>query len=224
MWQLLKAELEYHKRIFPGFLTLVVIIGLLEINSFAEDLSKNFLFFLTMFLLLQNWNALRNKENRDFQNVQLPLPIRRIALERIIMIFAAFVLLVGTHVLLQFLLARDVDYVRPLIAFALILTGFSIYYLMRDLMVPVLRRFGLTKTKIKWGLVISMVAFNILGIFFFLGFSPSEEPPALLRIFSQFIRFVQGANASDLGNFFVPALIFAALTIFSFGKRKSYFE
>ncbi len=224
MWRILKAELDYHKRLFAGFVGFVILLGFYAANSFIEDLSPNYILFLMMFLLLQNWNTLRNKERRDFQIVQLPVSIGLIALARIVMIFIVFVMLVGPFTLMQFLLTRSVDYIHSLIGLGIILMGFSIYYIMRDQILLFLRKMGITQSKMRWGLAVSFLALNFLGIFFFIKTSKTGSPPVSLDALVQFIRFIKGARPQDLVKFFVPAITFACLTVISFSKRRSYFE
>lgn len=224
MWHILKAEFNYHKKIFLGFFGFLPFICFHAINPILEDLSANYLIFMLIFLMLQNWNTFRNKENRERQHIRLPLSIKKIALARIFMIIIPCLGFIGFYSLIYSLLAGPIDHIRLLISFSMILLGFSIYFIIRDLFLSFFRKIGFTKNRIVIGLVLIMLGLNLLGIFFFTRTTNTGAPPVNMELLAKFVRFLQGADMYVATKFIVSSLALASSTLFSFGRRRSYLD
>jgi len=223
MIKILCAEMRYHRHLFMIYIILTIAVPFLE--RALEDGGRFYLAML-LFLLIQNWLALKSKEKRDRLLVILPLPIVSIAAMRLIMILVgAFVLVLfykGMHAILgiQGHANYPVTPWRIVHYYSVVLFMFSIYFIATDLIAPRMRersQFEVIKERFLQILMGLALLLNIFGIYAML-----KRPDFLITVFELlYVRnpFIETANVQL---FLVFSVFLAALSVVSFGRRKNY--
>ncbi|MFQ5769025.1 MAG: hypothetical protein ACE5HX_00710 [bacterium] len=224
MLNLLKAEFKYHKTIFIVYLSLIPLISIQACYSVIVDLSANYVMGMLMLALLQNWIASRNKERRERKYTLLPISIWKIALTRI-----SFIMLTCTgawvaYFLMTFFIkpAVSLNHTRFILILGLMLIMFSIYYVLRDLLLDFFNRIGWTKDKRKMAAVVIVLGLTLflMGTFIFaLRTEGTATPPSsLIKIIRYFLYDNPFTECIVLG------MILVMISIFTFNHRKSYLE
>jgi hypothetical protein len=132
MWRIARAELAYNRLNYVIFLALLSPV--LAYDAIRESATPAFLAWLFMFIMVNNWNAIRIREKRSFQLAQLPLPAITIGMARFVLI----VLLSGSflivyRILQAFVIPEAGTGVRVLLCmFALTVAIFSGALMFRD--------------------------------------------------------------------------------------------
>jgi hypothetical protein len=96
MWRVIRAEIAYNRWNYLIFTALLVPV--LTYGAISESVTPTFLAWLFMFLMVNNWNAVRIREKRSFQLAQLPLPARAVGMARLALIMllsGSFLLIFG---------------------------------------------------------------------------------------------------------------------------------
>ena len=116
-------------------------------------------------------------------------------------------------------------YKKCLISFEIILFGFSVYFILRDLFLGFFRKIGFTKNNIIVGLFLIILGFGLLGFYFLFITASTGEPPIQLKPVISFIK-INNPFGSEPGIaiFMAVSIILAISTIFSYSYRKSYIE
>ncbi|MFQ5824104.1 MAG: hypothetical protein ACE5JB_08635 [bacterium] len=226
MWSILKAEFNYHKKIFLGFSIFVPLLRIYA-TSPIEDLPPNYLMFWMMFLMVQSWYAFRNKEKRERQLTRLPITMRKMALARIFMVIISSLSFIVFYAIMYFVL----DPVKPvnqwiwIVSFGIILFGFSVYFILADLFSDFFRKIGFTKNTMVVGIALFMIGFALLGLFFSVTTSATGKPPIPIGPIIQFIK-VNNPFGGEYGiaKFMVLSIVSACLSVVTYGHRKSYLE
>ena len=230
MWQILRAEFSYNKILFLSLFSFVPVLAYVTIHPPIEDFPVGIMMFWLMFMTAQFWIIFRNKENRDYQQVRLPVSTGRIALVRLGMVAGFCVSMIALCCAAQVILnpGGPIVFKGMLVAFGIILLPFSTYFILRDLILFFLRNnrvFKFTKERTITVLIFVGLLLNLLGVYyFFVGLRGPEPSSGLIRM----IRFVKydPLFTTELGiaKFLTGCLIFSGLSVVTFAQRKSYLE
>jgi hypothetical protein len=208
MWQIVKAEFEYMFKmillvagfIIPGALLYMRVSPTAGISAMLLPLTA-----ATIFQPL----IMRSIEKRERQQVLLPLPIRRIAAARLLLVVVPTLLYYGLYMILHLSFKHFSplwfhDIFDVLMFFGLILFGFSLYLILRDLLISNFSHYK--PAEFDAGVLVIIVSIIFLGIPIALatqwGISGN-----ILRILCFFAGFV---------------LLYPV--VLSFTKRKTYLE
>lgn len=221
MWQIVRAELKYNRLnflLFLAFASLGCIYGVYRSMAL-------FLAWMMMFLAVNNWNAFRIKEKRDFQLVQLPVSARKIALARMMMIIVPGLVFIALCVAIN--VAVDPD--QPLnirvviMLFGIVLAVFSLALMFRD-------RFIGTRT-LKQGKAVIVVVLSlalVANIYMFFAVrkvaGSDGERPLLFRATAFLAEHNPSTSNLNTLVFLGVCLALASLTIVTFGRRRTNIE
>ena len=230
MWHILITEFSYNKILFLILFGLVPIVAYLTVYPLMEDMPTAMMLFWLMLVPIQNWIIFRNRENRDRQHALLPVSVVLRALARMGLIVILCTAMITIYCFIQFIVnpARPVAFMGAGVAFGIILIVFSIYFILRDLLLFVLRNnrlFKLSKERSKTVLIFLVLILNLLGIYYFLiGLNGRMESSGLIRM----IRFIKYdplfTTGSGIIQYMSGCLLFAGLTVLTYAGRKSYIE
>jgi hypothetical protein len=226
MWRLIRSEFDYNRKLFLGLVAVIPLLSLLVVYP-IEDFSPNLLAFTMTLLMLQNWAVFRNKEKRVCQQIRLPLSLRRIALTRIllVMIASSGYLVLYAFICFGLMTSGRVNYVALSMIFGIILLVFSVYFILRDLLLDFFRKLGLTKERMIVALLLVVVGLNILGVYVMIQTNTSGTAPLPVRATFDFLRR-NNPFGGEYGavKFLALSALLASLTVISFERRKSYLE
>jgi len=223
MWHLLKAEFVYHKKIYLWYSCFLPLIVAWVISP-PVSLSPNYLMFVLLFMIVQNWVVFRNKEKRDYLHAKLPLSMNRIALVRILMVIIPIITFFSILALIRIIIkpTQPVDFKNPIIYAGILLFGFSVYYVLRDRLLFIMRNnqfFKFTQQRAKLIVIFVGLLLNILGVITFI------KRPSIL---GDIIKFIMTHNpfASEAGViiFIILSLVFAYLSLITYNRRHEYLE
>ena len=223
MVQILKAEIRYNLKLIIGFFLFLPLTWLLSFNAF-QDLSPNYIMFWLMFVMVQSWNSVRNKEARGYQQAVLPLSKIRVALARLGMVIVLSLAMIAIHsvVIHQIQQSLAMSFSTIILPLAILLFMFSLYYLLRDRLLYFLRHnriFKITKERTMNILMLTVFLGMIFGMVAFM---------ARLTTIAPIIDFVIAHNpfSGEFGfeKFLILSLALAGLTLVTFNYRKSYLE
>lgn len=223
MWRILRAELNYNRLNFMIFLSLLPPVLVYSVlRSSSVPLIIVWLFAL---LAVNNWNAFRIREKREFQLVQLPVSVRQLALARLTMLLLAPAVFMTLYGLLQAVANPGAQVnTRVLITlYASLVLVFSLAFMFRD-------RF-LGSKLLKQG-KIALVAAGVLLLaanFYALmiarrGLDPGSEPPAIVRVLGYIFENNPSTTTMRTAIFLAICLGLAFLTIVTFSRRRTYIE
>jgi len=166
MLTILKAELQYHSIIFMIYISAMLLTGFLERIFAIEMLSSIFFIMIFVFVLLQNWFTLRNKEKRELLLVRLPVPFYKLGLNRILAVHLA--VLIGIICYFSFMISstprKVIHYSKLLEIYTFLIVGFSIYFVSRDLLFTFFRKLGVNVQRILIGIFLLGLGVNLLTL------------------------------------------------------------
>ncbi|MFQ5633583.1 MAG: hypothetical protein ACE5I1_32870 [bacterium] len=224
MWHIVKAEIDYNKKLLLAVSLLIPLVCFYE-NAIADERIGYVL--LSIYMATTFWNIFRNKDKRDLQLVPLPLSARQLALARMATIaivclgFSIFYLLI--YFLFHF--QGPPESIKLLAYWGIILSGFSIYYVLRDLYKSSFRKFGLTKTRIKWIAILFALGLNFMIFYAIYQTKATGEVHYFIHYLDKVNLLADPpANAVQIVIFLVFSIVFAYSTAFTFGWRKSFLE
>jgi hypothetical protein len=173
MWKIIKSEFAYHRMLFFGIFSMILIIFFNGVNPFLEGLSFYFFSFLLIFIMLSNWNSRRNTEKRDRLLVTLPVASVKIALARIlVMLIATLAFLLIVYFLQIAFLSNSPDNLpKAMKTGAILICIFTVYYILRESFLHMVRNWGLTRDRNARIVILVILALNIMGLVAFLGVS-----------------------------------------------------
>jgi len=223
MARIIKAELNYNKRLILGFFCFLPITWILALNE-LEALPPTYIMFWLVFIMVQNWNSFRNKERREYQIQVLPLSNWRIAAARLMMVVLLSIPVIFIYYLILFIIqpGRFLDFMALLRPFSILMLMFSVYFLLRDSLLYFMRNnniFNITKDRsvtilillVFWGVVISFMGLLI-------------KPSGLRGIIEFVIALNPFQGQYGLEKLYSLSLILALFTLITFNRRKSYLE
>jgi hypothetical protein len=226
MVQILRAEIKYNLKLIVGFFLFLPVTWLLSFNTF-EDLSPNYIMFWLMFVMVQSWNSIRNKEIREYQQAALPLERNQMALARLSMVVVLSLVMIATHFIVIHLIqpGRVITFTTVMLPFSILLSMFSLYYLLRDRLLYFLRHnriFKITKERTMTVLMLMVflgVIFGMLGMVAFM-----DRPTGIATVVDFVIAHNPFSGEFGFEKFFILSLVLSGLTIVTFNHRKSYLE
>lgn len=224
MFTLIKSEIIYLKILAVVMFAVIPLVAFLQ--TALEDVG-NFALLAVLFLLLQNWNTFRNKEKREYKNILLPISARKIAISRLAIVIIFCLAAVFFYRLIQLFFPAELftySIAAPVIT-GIILLGFSIYFILRDLLLVFFRRIGLTAPRMLMLIAFTGIALNILGVAVLIQTKSSGRPPAFLpAIIEGFKTYNPYNGASGPYLFLLTSVIAGLVSIISYSKRKAYLE
>lgn len=220
MWQVIKAEFKYRWMNFALFSASVPVLLLLQLHY--QDASIGFLSFILLVLMINNWNAFQIREKRDFQHIQLPLPVRRLGLARILIVLISTTAFVGFFAVLHlvFRLGSPLNPRLLVTILAGVVLVFSLVFMFRD-------RFLGTKALMRGKMLIVAVlaAVLALNIATWVAIDHARkqglEPPRASRLFEYIEHHNPASTNLSTLLFLVLSLVLACLTIETFARRRS---
>ncbi|HVP58313.1 MAG TPA: hypothetical protein VMU02_09460 [bacterium] len=220
MWQVIKAEFKYRWMNFALFSASVPVLLLLQLHY--QDASIGFLSFILLVLMINNWNAFQIREKRDFQHIQLPLPVRRLGLARILIVLISTTAFVGLFAVLHlvFRLGSPLNPRLLVTILAGVVLVFSLVFMFRD-------RFLGTKALMRGKMLIVAVlaAVLALNIATWVAIDHARkqglEPPRASRLFEYIEHHNPASTNLSTLLFLVLSLVLACLTIETFARRRS---
>lgn len=227
MWQIIRSEIDYHRKLFLGYFCFAPFLGLIAAIPLPEDLPVAFWIFMILFLMLQNRMVSYNKEARIRLHAMLPVASTTLAVARCVLANGS-VLIFAFCCFLVSRIGYDDDSLRFSVLLktcAFILIAFDIYFVLRDQTLPFFRRMGFTTRKSLITLGILLFALNVMGLLMFrhvqlTGSSiVNLKPVVYLLVKSNPFRGFDGGI-----KFLIWISVFGALSIFSFTHRKAYLE
>lgn len=240
MWKLLKSEFYYlfssQKLALILIYGLIPIFGILDIWKMSlhpgrypivDDMPMAYLVALVIYFILLTWNAYGNKELRIRIHSRLPLTLYQLALVRIGLVLLVCLAVIAAYALFL-LLFNPRGVVAPerfLIMSAAFLLLFSLYFLIRDLLLEFFRSIGFTKNRIIVAAMLLGLGFNVLGIVVML--ETSATGSSFLPV-ERVIGFIIESNPfrgeHGLLRFLGTALGLGLVTVFTYRFRRSFLE
>ena len=120
--------------------------------------------------------------------------------------------------------SAELDLNSALISEAVLMTGFSIYYMIRDHLYQFFRTLGVTRQNITFSAALLILGFTILGIFFFVQTSSTGSPPVSMDFPRDIARYFKYADITETYKITAIGTLFALLSVASYLKKKSYLE
>ena len=223
MWRILKAEIKYNRTNFLLFLIMIPVVLIYAV--YRPSGMPHFIVWLMAFLMVNTWNALRIREKREFQLVQLPVSVRELALARMLMVLISPAIFVGVYAALYFTAnpGGAINLRVVLTLYGLIVILFSLAFIFRDRFIGgKLLKQGKTAVMILVGL--GVVA-NIYGLIAFRRARDSNgPPPAFIRALVYVFENNPSTTNMRTVVFVAVSLGLAFLTIVTFRRRRTYIE
>lgn len=227
MWKIIFAEIKYFRILFFSILTTTPVVAYIAVHSDRIDLPAGIPFFWTLMILTMYWIQFRHKELRDRHHAPLPLSIVELAFSRIGVLCFFGLTLCGGYLISQWIISSGrIDHIAScLVPTGMLLSGYAIYFILRDLLLNFLRNnrfFTITKERSKSILIIIALMINLTGIATF--YLIKER---LLNI-DGFVTFIVEnplfTTPQGNGQFVFIAFFLCGLTILSFIRRPFYTE
>lgn len=223
MWRILKAEFEYGRLNFIAFLCLVSVV--LAVGVYRPSFAPLLIGWAILFIGVNNWNAFRIKEKRDFRLVQLPVSARDVALARLLVIVISCGAFAALYVLSHAIAgtAGAINVRMLLMVVAIVISIFSLALMFRDRFLGT-RALGQGKAVIVVLLSAAVVA-NVYGLILARrARATGEVMPDLVRVF-EFVR-THNPSASNprIVVFLAVTFALAYLTIVTFKRRRTHLE
>jgi len=223
MWSIIRTEISYYRYLFLSFFTLMPLFFLFE---FLLPEAPKFTSFSLILLQAMYWNIFRNKMNRDYQLGTLPLPRWQMALARMLMVILPSLWIVTGYILMyvviDFQQADSASLIRVIGFLALNICFFAGYFILRDLLLPVLRTnpwFSITKERSKMILMVIMLFALFMNFYFLL-----KRPLGLFKVLEWLIKNDPLANGTCVLTWLLIGFGLTGLTLVTFTARKSLLE
>ncbi|MFQ5604447.1 MAG: hypothetical protein ACE5HS_14350 [bacterium] len=223
MWQILRAEFNYHKNILFGITFIVVYVKIIEAIDRLN--SAYFILFMILYLFPQNWYNFRSREKRDYFFQINPLPALQIGVVRIAMIFPYCATVIFLSALIQAILPLPQPF-NPLpliLVSACLILGFSIVYELNELSGDFFRKIGITRNRLRMACMVIFLGLNLLGLLVMVQTYQAGRPTAWLE---SLIEFVNNSHPliTTYGKvtFLIVISAVAAFPVWTFGKRRFY--
>jgi hypothetical protein len=226
MWPLLKAELEYNIMLF--IIYLMMTIGFTFIEQALDD-GGRFYVAMILFLVVQNWLSLKGKQKRDRFIARLPKSSLLIGSLRIVMILASGVIIIAVYKSMHVVLGIQGHANYPVTGWKLlnyvsiVLFGFSLYFIISDLVTPRLRElknFDVIKERFFHILILLALLLQILGIVALM----TKAPTIVTKLFDVLFFHNPFDNVRNIQIFAGISLILAWVSVVTFPKRRNYVQ
>ncbi|MBN2088090.1 hypothetical protein JW964_00675 [candidate division KSB1 bacterium] len=227
MFTILKSEINYHYIVFIIYLSAMLLTGFLGHIFSIEMLSSIFFIMIFVFVMLQNWFSLRNKEKRELLLARLPIPLYKLGLNRIIAVHIA--ILIGIICYLGFFISKTpqntINYSKLLEMYTLLIFGFSIYFISRDLLFVFFRKLGVNAQRILIGIFLIGLGVNFITLIAIKQIKQTGSTSHTIFSTIDYLvchHFFQGFTG--IVQFIFIIVVFSGITILSFNRRKAYLE
>lgn len=224
MWRILKTEFSYNRLFLFGMIGLILPLSVSEI--IYSD-TYGFMLLLFMFVFIQGWYVNRNRDKRELLLLQLPLPVRHVAAVRIGMISLLGLSMVVVYKIIFIIVppAPAPYHANPATYLGLIILGFSILFVLQDLLRDFARKIGITREKVIIGSMFLLVGLSALGV---VAMQMVEAGSPLPISPKPLADFLVGRSASHSGfglvRFLAVSGFFVLASVFTFERRKSFLE
>lgn len=224
MWKIFKSEISYLKTYFILGVILVPVFFFLQTGF--EDLG-NLPILAIIFLLIQNWLGRRTKEKREYKTYLLPVSSYAIAFSRVIMIIASAVVFILIYqLILVFLNYEPFRYnISLTLTLGIMLFIYSIYFILRDLLLYYFRRIGLTANRMILILSMMGIILNMLGIYVFIITKSEGKAPEVIGVIIEGFKKYNPFFIENGSEFFLLFSFFlAGLSLISYQRRAAYLD
>ncbi|MCI0496039.1 hypothetical protein L0Z72_13625, partial [candidate division KSB1 bacterium] len=222
MWSIVKSELAYHKNSILLFLAILAFAFVYFEIIAPED--WEYVIFMLVFFMINSTIAGRMREKRNRQHFRLPLSAQQIALARALTVCLpacfAFVELLLLHSAFQKNSAFSVGKISILIGISIL--PFMLFFIFYDLYPSFFKKYGKFLVAI---FAMGLSAFMAIGILVMIKTRSGEPMPGFaLTLFNLIRDYNPFAGESGWIRFLIFNLILSSITIFTFGRCKSYVE
>jgi hypothetical protein len=221
MWRLFKSELNYNKSLIYFLLSLLPAV---MIATSMINFDNSWMIFWVILLILENWVIKRNNERREYFFTLLPIPSWQKGFLRIFFIVIVCGAFLPIFQLLLFLTNKGkvLEWKYLIVIYFLVLNSFSIYFIIRDSLLYFMRTnpyLKISRARTRIVLKLSLFAFLIAGVITLL-----MRSQLLIDFIDFLIRINPFAGAFGIIKFCTFSLIMAALSVYSYQKRKASLE
>lgn len=227
MLTILKSEIQYHSIILLIYISTMLLTGFLGRIFSIEMLSSIFFIMIFVFVMLQNWFTLRNKEKRELLLARLPIPLYKLGLNRILAVHLAII--IGIFCYLGFLVSlttqKAIHYSKLQEMYTFLIVGFSIYFISRDLLFAFFRKLGVNVQRILISIFLLGLGLNLLTLIAIKQIKQTGSTSHTLFSAIDYLvyhNFFQGVTG--FVQFIFIIAVFSGITILSFNHRKAYLE
>ncbi|MBT4101658.1 MAG: hypothetical protein HOM68_14285 [Gemmatimonadetes bacterium] len=222
MWPLIRAELEYHRRVLLSvvFVAMPIMAVVMIYMTQGTNLTAGYRHFMPVaaaFMLTGHMLQARESERRDRQLVLLPLTTRKLAFVRLVVGTAPSIAAVVVYASVSILLSEDTQAIVLLqltVALALFLRCIECVILDLYCAVPQARLHG------RFAVGATFTAIMVLGAYVHV--TRGQPHPTLARIFTapyDLARMSYGPTCLLLAS-----IVVALLSLVTFSRRRSYLQ
>jgi len=224
MWNIIRAEVSYHRYIFLTFLAFVPLLIVHEMMGPAERIPPAIVIWMIVFLPVNTWVSVRAKDKRELQYMQMPVKAYKIGMARILMVLGSALASTAVYLALHMIFAQSAPlHLGAFFASTLaILFIYSLVFIVGD---RVVGHRGLSDAKI-W--ISIFMGFMVLGNLYLLLLTrrarrSGGEPPAFIRALGYvFEHHPFSTNLHTTVTVCVVAAL-VVLSVVSFTRRKTQF-
>ena len=224
MWNIIRAEVSYHRYIFLAFLALIPLLVVHEMMGPVERIPPAIAIWMIVFLPVNTWVSVRAKDKRELQYMQMPVEAYKIGVARILMVLGSALASTAVYLALHMLFAQSAPlHIKAF--FASTLTVLFIYSLVFIVADRIVGNRALSDAKI-WISII--LGFMVLGNLYMLLLSRRSHrsggaPPAFIRALGYV--FEHHPFSTNLHTTVTICVVTAlvVLSVVSFTRRKTQF-
>lgn len=225
MWRIIRAEVSYHKYLFLVFLALMPALVLHEKAGPTESLHPVFLIWMIVFLPVNFWVSLRAKDKRELQYSELPIRPVEIGAARIAVVVGSALVSTALYLLLHAIVAPS----APLHAGAFLVSTVTVLFIYSLVFIVSDRLVGSQKLSDAKIWITIVLGFIVLGNVVLLMATRGArraggEPPMIARALSYFFEHHPFSTSLHTTVTVCVVLTLAALSVFSFTRRRTQFS
>lgn len=219
MWQLVRAELEYHRRVLLTviFVAMPALAGLMALLEKHTTLSVGFIDYMPIFAAwatVSHMVDIRRRERRDRQLITLPVATHKLALARLLSLVAPFVAALAVFVVARTLLLEETNLdVLLEVGVGLMLLLYGSQSLLEDLLSLTAQGAGYVMAGT------TCAAIVVLGAYVYLTHGPY---PVLARFFTDPLGAMEGSAGPAC--LLLLGLVVSVVSVFTYGRRRSYLQ
>ena len=222
MWTMVKTELDYHKNSILLFLAIIALAF-----YFFEILSSDdwdYIIVLMVFFMIHSVISTRMREQRNRQQLHLPVSAQQIALVRLFTVYLLCGFAFLELLILYFIFQKNAAFpiAKINILFGIIVFLYSMFFIFYDLYPSVFKKYG--------KFIVALLAMGIsasmaIGILVMTKPGSGAPLPDFIKTFFNLIRnYNPFTGASGGFRFLIFNLIVSGFTIITFRRCKSYVE
>ena len=222
MWKLIKSDIDYQRNSIILFLGMIFFVFIY--NTSISPGNAEFMIFLMTFMMINSFVTYRAREKRNRLHFRLPLSARELGGSRILTAYVLAILAIGVLFISHQLFQRQVSfpYQRILVMVGMSIFLFSLYFIFNDIFTSLFKKYG--RFIVMLGVLV-LAMFMVLGIVVVKQTNAAGSPPAQLMSIIDFVKNINPfAGSSGWIRFLRVILVLSFITIFTFNRRKSYFD